>query len=67
MQKQRGHTVFDPAEFRAYLAERLGKPESEIAVPEDLVFTYHPRIFRAAITKSTAKPVDWHIYPRFWR
>lgn len=55
MQKQRGHSVFDPAEFRAYLAERLGKPESEMAIPEDLVFTYHPRIFRAAVTQSTSQ------------
>jgi uridine phosphorylase len=37
-------------------------PESEIAVPEDIIFTYDSRIFRAAIDQTTANPAGWYIY-----
>ena len=58
---------FGPRDFRRYLARRLGRAESELRVPEDVLFTYDSRIFRAAISGGTALPVDWYIYPdRLW-
>jgi uridine phosphorylase len=62
LEKQKGRPVFNPADFRAYLAGRSGVPESEIAVPEDMIFTYDSRIFRAAIDQTAAKRVEWYIY-----
>lgn len=62
LEKQKGRPVFNPADFRNYLAGRRGVPESEISIPEDIIFTYDSRIFRAAIDQTTAKPVMWYIY-----
>lgn len=62
MKKQRGHPVFNPTDFRAYLAGRGGVPAYEIAVPEDLIFTYDSSTFRAAISQTAATPADWYIY-----
>lgn len=62
MRKQKGRPVFTPADFRVYLARRRGKPESELAVPDDIIFTYDSRIFRAAIDQTTAKPAGWYPY-----
>ena len=62
MKKQKGHPVFSPVDFRAYLAGRRGIPESEVAVPEDVIFTYDSRIFRAAIDATAAKRVEWYPY-----
>jgi uridine phosphorylase len=50
------------------LARRRGVPESEISVPEDIIFTYDHGIFRTAIARTGAVPVDWYIYrDRFYR
>jgi uridine phosphorylase len=54
--------VFNPSDFRAYLARRIGVPQSEISVPEDIIFTYDTGIFRAAIADAAASPVVWYIY-----
>jgi uridine phosphorylase len=62
LQKQRGTPVFKPADFRRYLASRRGVPESELSAPEDLLFTYDREMFRLAIEKTAAHPVDWYIY-----
>ena len=34
----------------------------EIALPEDIIFTYDSRIFQSAIKQTAAKPVGWYIY-----
>lgn len=44
------------------MAGRRGVPESEISVPEDIIFTYDTAIFRAAITQTAATPAGWYIY-----
>ncbi len=62
MPENREDAVFNPWNFRAYLAGRLGKSEAEIGVPADVVFTYDTRIFRTAVAESVATPVDWYIY-----
>jgi uridine phosphorylase len=62
MVELRDDVCFSPEDFRAYLAGRLGRPESEISVPADVLFTYDRRIFRAATSERTASPVDWYIY-----
>jgi uridine phosphorylase len=62
MPVRREDAVFDPQNFRSYLARRTGKAEAEISVPADVVFTYDTGIFRAAIAESGAAPVDWYIY-----
>lgn len=62
MGELRDDVYFSPENFRAYLAGRLGRPESEISIPADLLFTYDKRIFRAATLEQTASPVDWYIY-----
>jgi len=53
---------FNPSDFRAYLARRLGKPESYLFIPSEVLFTYDRRIFGAATSVATASPVDWYIY-----
>jgi uridine phosphorylase len=53
---------FNPSDFRAYFAKRLGKPESYLTVPSEVLFTYDRRIFSAATSVATASPVDWYIY-----
>ena len=58
----RDEIYFSPKDFRAYLAGRLGRPESEISVPADELFTYDRRIFIAATSEQTASQVDWYIY-----
>lgn len=60
--KLEGRPVFNPADFRVYLAERRGVKPSEIASPEDVIFTYDSKIFQSAITRTAAKPVSWYIY-----
>jgi len=62
MGELKDEAYFSPGDFRAYLAGRLGRPESEISVPADVLFTYDKRIFRAATSEQTASPVDWYIY-----
>lgn len=62
MRELRDDVYFSPEDFRAYLAGRLGRPESEISVPADVLFTYDNRIFRAATSERTASRVDWYIY-----
>jgi uridine phosphorylase len=62
MGELRDDVYFNPANFRAYLAGRLGRPESEISVPADVLFTYDKKIFRTATSERTASPVDWYIY-----
>jgi uridine phosphorylase len=62
MSARREDTVFNPQNVRAYLAGRIGKAETKINVPADIVFTYDPRIFGQAITQSKAAPVDWYTY-----
>ncbi|MDE1852484.1 MAG: nucleoside phosphorylase [Thaumarchaeota archaeon] len=62
MEKLKGRPIFNPADFRAYLAERRGVKTSEIASPEDVIFTYDQRIFQSAIAQTAASPVGWYIY-----
>lgn len=62
MEKQKGRPVFNPADFRAYLADRRGVPERVISVPRDIIFTYDAGIFHAAVTKTAASPVNWYTY-----
>lgn len=62
MEKRRGRPVFNPVDFRAYLARRRGVAESEISVPEDIIFTYDKGIFRAAVEQTAAAPASWYIY-----
>jgi hypothetical protein len=62
LRRQKGRPVFNPSDFRAYLAHRRGVPLSEISVPEDIIFTYDTGIFRAAIADAAASPVVWYIY-----
>jgi uridine phosphorylase len=62
MRELRDEVYFGPKDFRAYLASRLGRPESEVRVPEDVIFTYDRRIFSAATSDKTASPVDWYVY-----
>jgi uridine phosphorylase len=58
---------FDPIDFRRYLAGRLSRVEGDLRVPEDVLFTYDSRIFRAATSEGGALPVDWYIYSnRLW-
>jgi uridine phosphorylase len=58
----RDDVCFNPEDFRAYLAGRLGIPVSQISVPADVLFTYDGRIFGAATSEQTAAPVKWYIY-----
>jgi uridine phosphorylase len=62
MEKLRDEVCFNPKDFRAYLAGRLGKPASQVRVPADVLFTYDRRIFSAATSEQTAAPVNWYIY-----
>lgn len=62
MVKLRDDVFFGPKDFRKYMAGRLGRPESEISVPADVLFTYDARIFHAATPEQNASPVDWYIY-----
>lgn len=62
MEKRKGSPVFDPSDFRAYLARRRALPESELSVPKDVVFTYDTGIFRVAIAQTAASPVEWYTY-----
>lgn len=62
MREIKGGAIFNPSDFRAYLAGRRGKPESEISVPQDLVLTYDSRIFRSAIAGLSATQLEWYIY-----
>jgi uridine phosphorylase len=62
MPAKKEEVVFDPKDFRAYLARRMGKAAAELSVPADVVFTYDTRIFRAAIAESRATPAEWYIY-----
>ncbi len=63
----RDEVFFSPGDFRRYLAGRLGRAESELRVPEDILFTYDTKIFRAATSGEAALPVDWYVYSdRLW-
>lgn len=62
MEKLKGRPIFNPVDFRAYLAKRRRVREEEIYVPEDIIFTYHPAIFYSAVSGTKASPVDWYIY-----
>jgi uridine phosphorylase len=62
MRERKDRTVFDPSDFHSYLAGRLGKAESEIQVPEDVVFTYDGDTFRTAIAETKSNPVKWYVY-----
>lgn len=60
--ERREGAVFSPADFRTYLAGRLGRPEAELRVPADVIFTYDARLFRSAIAETRATPANWYIY-----
>lgn len=60
--KLKGEAVFNPGEFRTYLAGRLGRPESDLSVPEDVLFAYDRKIFRGASVDIGAKRIEWFPY-----
>ena len=60
--KLKGEAVFNPGEFRTYHAGRLGMQESDLSVPEDVLFAYDRRIFRGASADTGAKQMDWYPY-----
>ena len=62
MPRRGGHPVFNPVDFRSYLAGRRGVRPSDLAVPEDIIFTYDVGTFREAVAKTAATPVGWYIY-----
>lgn len=62
MRKSGGYAVFNPKDFRSYLAHQRGKLETEISVPEDVVFTYDSGMLRAAVAETRATQADWYIY-----
>jgi len=62
LEKLKGRPIFNPADFRSYLADRKGVKTSEIASPEDIIFTYDSKIFQSAIAQTAASPVGWYIY-----
>ena len=63
MRRSGGHPIFNPKDFRSYLANRRGISDTDLRVPEDVVFTYDTGMFSAAIAKTRAKPVEWYPYP----
>jgi len=55
-------TVFTPADFVRYVAEKKKIPLDAIRVPERLIITYQSKTYDHAKELIDGKPVDWWVY-----